>query len=264
MNISIRKIVDSPYQGRFFANQSQQSIQVKKKLEELKNSIEQSGLMQPVTLRMVGDNYEIIDGHRRVEAYKQLGKGNIPAIIKEGSDKDIQVMSVVANLQRSNLSNLERAMAFEKIMTTGVFNTRKELSKAIGKDETYVGDIMNLLKLDHRILNHLATNNPTGDVRLLRLIRQAGKVDSQGVCEKQYKLYLQYVHQKWSREQLKYALEKAKNGDKPTTSKRVELNSGRKGYTLQIKDKLTKAQQTKFKEILEQKIQESLDELLND
>ncbi len=62
--------------------------------------------------------------------------------------------------------------------------------------------------MDHRILNHLATNNPTSDVRLLRLIRQAGKVDDQGVSEPQYELYLHFIYQKLNREQLRNAIKK--------------------------------------------------------
>ncbi|MDZ7742461.1 MAG: ParB N-terminal domain-containing protein [Bacteroidota bacterium] len=87
LNIPIYKIVDSPFQGRFFQAKDLKNPHVRKQLEELKRSIENAGLLQPITVRRVKDKYELIDGHRRLEAYRQLDKGNIPAIIKEADDK---------------------------------------------------------------------------------------------------------------------------------------------------------------------------------
>lgn len=261
LNIPIPKIIESPFQGRFMHAEHLNLPQVKKRLEELKTSIAESGLVQPITVRVVGDQYELIDGHRRLEAYKQLGRGNIPAIIKEADDKQTQAMSITANLQRSNLSNIERAVAFEKILAAGVFKNKKELSQAIGKDETFVGDVMNLLKMDSRIVNHLAQFNPNADVRALRIIRQVEKIDEKGVSNKQNKLYLRYVHEQLSREQLRRVVEK----EKPATTDApaaFEMKQNSRGYAIKVSHKLSKAQQARFKKILEQKIEESLNELL--
>lgn len=259
INISIPKITESPFQGRFFNTAKLENKHAKKLFNKLVISIEKLGLMQPIAVRQTGDNYELIDGHRRVAAYRQLGKGNIPAIVKEASDKDTQVMSVVANLQRSNLSNLEKAMAFEKIMNDGIFKSQKELSKAIGKDETYVGDILNLLKLDKRILEHLALNQTSGDVRLLRIIRKVEKVNKEGLSEKQYKLYLRYIHQNLSRQQLQKEIDKQSGA---ATEKNTQIAITPKGFNLQINKKLNKTQKEQFKILLEQKMTEALEDIL--
>lgn len=278
LNIPIYKIVDSPFQGRFFDDESLKNENIRKSLDELVESIRTSGLMQPIIVRLKDDKYEVVDGHRRIRAYRELDKGNIPAIVKEASDKDVQIMTVIANIQRSNLSNLEKAMAFEKILSEGVFKTKKELSKAIGKDETYVGDIMNLLKLDKRILQHLATGKNAGDVRLLRLIRKAGKVNNKGYNDAQYDLYLKHVYEKLDRDKLKALLDKKlknqpkqktkaepgqasskKQQNQPSKQKIVVRNSYN-GFNLQMKEKLNKKQKDELRGILEQKIQEVWEE----
>jgi len=263
LNIPTRNVIDSPFQGRFFKGEDLKMPYIKKQLEELKTSIENTGLLQPITVRPSGDNYELIDGHRRLEAYRQLGKGNIPAIIKEADDKDTQVMSVVANLQRSNLSNLERALAFEKILKAGVFKNKKELSRSIGKDETYVGDLMNLLNMDKRILSHLAKFNPNADVRALRIIRKSGTTNENGKSDAQNKLYLKYVHQKLSREQLQNAVQKEQ--DKLTTSsemQQVAVKNSVKGFRIDVNEKLNKSQKEHLARLLEEKLKESLREVL--
>lgn len=258
LNIPIQKIIESPFQGRFFNAENLTNIHLKKRLEELKNSISLTGLVQPITVRMIGDQYELIDGHRRVEAYRQLGKGNIPAIVKETDEKDAQVMSVVANLQRSNLSNIERAMAFEKILGAGVFESKKELSKAIGKDDTYVGDLMNMLKMDTRILSHVAELNPNADVRALRIIRKAGELDENGHSEAQHTLYLNYVHKKLSRAQLQEAVKKQQQKPGQEATSTFSVQSSSKGFRISLSQKLSKADQDRLQQLLEEKLREML------
>jgi ParB family chromosome partitioning protein len=258
LNIPIQKIIESPYQGRFFNADQLTNIHLKKRLEELKSSIAQTGLVQPITVRRIGEQYELIDGHRRVEAYRQLGKGNIPALIKETDEKDAQVMSVVANLQRSNLSNIERAMAFEKILSAGVFASKKELSKAIGKDDTYVGDLMNMLKMDTRILSHVAELNPNADVRALRIIRKAGELDENGQSDAQHTLYLNYVHQKLTRAQLQDAVKKQQQKAETQAVPKFRVQSSSKGFKISLSQKLSKADQDRLQQLLEEKLREMI------
>ncbi len=260
LNLSIGSLTESPYQGRFFDKVALKNIYTKKQLDELAASIESTGLMQPITVRMTGDNYEIIDGHRRVEAFKQLGKGNIPAIVTEGTEQEVQVMSLVANIQRSNLSNLERAMAFEKILANAVFSNKKELSVAIGKDETYVGDILNLLKMDARIVKDLAENRSISDVRMLRIIRNAHKTGSDGISDKQYELYHKVLRENLSRSQLAALIKQEKekgNLDKAAFS----INYGNNGFYVKFGKKLAAGKKAEVTQLLEMKINEILDEM---
>lgn len=258
LNIPIKKIIDSPWQGRFFDPKENKNEKVRKQLDQLKASIRESGLLQPITVHVVGEDFEIIDGHRRVQAYKELGRGNIPAIIKDGTPKEIQTMSVVANLQRSDLTLLERAVAFEKILQNGVFESKKELSKSIGKDTTYVGDVINVLKLDKRILEHIAKFDSTNDVRLLRMIRQVGDTNEEGLCEAQFNLYMRYVHQNLSRQQVQNLVD---NIDKPEPKQSYAIKSGKTGFSVKLTQKLSVAQKKRFDELLAEKMDEIMQEI---
>lgn len=260
LNIPLGKLKDSPYQGRLFDKKViEKSFYTRKKLNELAESIKSAGLMQPITVRIVDDGYEVIDGHRRIEAYKLLEKGNIQAIVKEGTDKEVQLMSVVANIQRADLSNLERALAFEKILHEGLFTNKKELSKAIGKDETYVGDIINILKMDKRIITDLSKGNRLNDLRMLRMIRNVEDVDENGKSEKQHKLYLKCITQKLTRQQLKASLEK-KNSKSEVEKVNFTLNESKYGFLVRFNGKVDKKKKQQVKELIEKQIGELLRE----
>jgi ParB family chromosome partitioning protein len=260
LRIDINKIKQSPYQGRMMGTANELSDKQKKKLEELKNSIKQNGLLQPISVVQRGDEYELIDGHRRVAAYRALGRGRINAIISDLDDKQTQVMSLVANLQRDNLNNIERALAFQKVLDTGVFANRKELSKAIGKDETYVGDTLNLLNMDKRIIEELSTHNTTNDVRLLRLIRKVEKTDENGISDKQYDLYKKAIYKKLSRADVQKLV--AKN--KTATADVFSSTGTYRKKVIQIHQKLTKPQQQKFEALLKQKLDEIMQQVMQE
>lgn len=190
-------------------------------------------------MRPVDDSYELIDGHRRVEAFRQLSKSTIPAIVQMVSNEQAQVQSIVSNLQRSNLSNLERAIAFEKKLKEGMFSSRKELSKAIGMDETYIGDILNILKMDSRIIENLSSEDSPQDVRLLRMIRNVEKLNDSGPSEKQFKLYNKLNDEKLSRSQLQKEVNLIK---KPKEKKDLEVKARKDGFTINIFKNMNKEQ----------------------
>ncbi len=116
------------------------------------------------------------------------------AIVKEFDDRQAQIHSVIGNLQRENLSSIERALAFRKILDKGLFKDKRELSRVIGKDETYIGDLLNTLNLDHRIIDDLVKNRTTDDVRLLRVIRRVEPVNAKKESKKQFDLYMRFKH----------------------------------------------------------------------
>jgi ParB family chromosome partitioning protein len=174
IKIALSKLKDSPYQGRILSTPGSEKGKVDKSLSELARNIREQGLMSPIIVRQTeADVYEIIDGHRRVEAHRMNQSDEIDAIIRAYPDKEAQVFSIVSNLLHRNLSTIEMAVALRKIEKSKLFDTREQLSQAIGKDPTYVGDLINTLKMDHRIIEHLAEFRSTDDVRLLRAIRRA-------------------------------------------------------------------------------------------
>jgi ParB family transcriptional regulator, chromosome partitioning protein len=202
-NINISDIIESPYQGRMYEIIGDIPEKDEARIVELADSIELNGLLQPIVVRSVDNNkYEVIDGHRRVIAYNKLGFKKINAIIKKYSDKEAQVFSVIGNLQRKNLSPIENAIAFKKILAKKIFPSNAALSKALGKDPTYVGDVLNILKMDKRIIDDLLQNKTLNDTRLLRLIRNAYPLKyGKDTCEKQYEFYKYIITNKLSRRQ---------------------------------------------------------------
>lgn len=198
-NINLNDLQESPWQGRFLGFGEIKSNLILKNITLLAENIKQSGLLNPVIVREKDGKYEIIDGHRRVEACRILKNPEIKAIIKNVSDADSQALSVIANLQREDLNAIEKAMAFKKIMDSGIIKDKRALSKKIGKDETYVGDVLNTLKMDSRIVNDLLENKTTDDVRLLRSIRKADPNTIDGKSEKQWQIYQEFKTENLSR-----------------------------------------------------------------
>ena len=205
--VPLGRIDESPFQGRFLDfNQrpGEQFLSTEKDIEELARSISKAGLLQPVLLRPLNNGkFELIDGHRRLVAYRFLGKSAIPAIVRSMSDRDAQIQSIVGNLQRKNLTKIELASAYRKVLDNGLFSTAKELSVALGKDETFVADTLSLLKLDNQIIDDLGRNDTIKDVRLLRQIRKYAPIDEAGRSPAQYELYKRLIDEKLTREDVR-------------------------------------------------------------
>lgn len=218
-------------------------------------SIDKNGLMQPIIVRPVESGYEVIDGHRRVKAMRKLGRGQILAIARVVSDKKAQIMHVISNLQRKNLKPVELALTYQKMLDSRIFKDKRELSKAIGKDETYVGDLLSTLQLDSRIIEDLAKNNLIKDLRILRLIRLYEPVDKNGTSDAQWELYRKVLFSKMSRKELAIHLKKpagnpgVKAWKMKQTGKKVTINL-ETGILSQVqKDKLMKLIAEKMQEI---------------
>lgn len=200
--IKLSNLDESPFQGRIIPNEKGEQHALVGRLKSLADSISAHGLANPIIVRQMNDRFEIIDGHRRTEAFKMLGRGDILAIVKDFDDRQAQIHSVIGNLQRENLSSIERALAFRKILDKGLFKDKRELSRVIGKDETYIGDLLNTLNLDHRIIDDLVKHRTTDDVRLLRIIRRVESVNGKKESKKQFDLYMRFKHGQLSRLQV--------------------------------------------------------------
>ena len=116
-------------------------------LEELSRSIGEKGILQPVVVRSVGDDFQLIVGERRVRAAKLAGLKMIPAIVRNVShDREILELALVENLQREDLNPIDEARAYEKLMKDCGL-TQKEVSQKVGKERTSVANALRLLKL---------------------------------------------------------------------------------------------------------------------
>ena len=181
------------------------------------------------------------------------------SIIKDVSDRDAQVMHVIGNLQRKNLKPIEQSLTYQKMLDTGIFRDKRELSKAISKDETFVGDLIAMLQLDSRIIDDLAKNNLIKDLRILRLIRLSAVVDKNGVSDAQWELYRKVLFAKMGRKELSVLLKKAEKG---TALKTWRMKTTAKKVTISIETgKMDQATRDKFLKLISDKMKEISDSL---
>lgn len=118
-----------------------------KGLEDLARSINEYGLLNPIILSKAGDYYEILAGERRYRASKLNGATEIEAIIKDYEDKDVEILSLIENVQREDLSSIEEATAYKKLYET--YNlTQDQIAEKMGKSRSYIANTMRLLKLE--------------------------------------------------------------------------------------------------------------------
>ncbi len=122
-------------------------------LKELALSIEKNGVLQPILVRKDKNNpvmFEIIAGERRWRAATLAGISEIPAVIKDLSDKETFEIGLIENLQRENLSPIEEANGYKKLMTSFDY-TQEDISKIINKSRSYIANILRLLSLPKEV-----------------------------------------------------------------------------------------------------------------
>lgn len=116
-------------------------------LEELATSIRELGIIQPLTLRSVGDNaYQIISGERRYRAALLAGLDTVPAYIRTANDSEVTEMALIENIQREDLNAIEIALTFRKLIDQYKL-TQERLSERIGKKRATIANFLRLLKL---------------------------------------------------------------------------------------------------------------------
>ncbi|MBL7576283.1 chromosome partitioning protein, ParB family [Peptoniphilus asaccharolyticus DSM 20463] len=144
--IEISKIKPNEKQARKLFNEE--------KLKELSESIAEFGVIQPLILKQIGEEYQIIAGERRYRAAKMAALEEVPAIIKNISEEEADKISLIENVQRVDLNPIEEALGYKSVMKEyGI--TQEELSDAIGKSRQYIGNTVRLLKLEPRVIEFL-------------------------------------------------------------------------------------------------------------
>lgn len=145
-DLELDKIIPNRYQPRrTFSDES---------IQELAQTINEEGLLQPIIVREDGDNYEIIAGERRYRAVKSLGWEKIPAIVNNMDDDKAASLAVIENLQRENLNPIDEAQAYKSLMDLNDL-TQTALAKDIGKSQSYVANKLRLLKLSQKVQDAL-------------------------------------------------------------------------------------------------------------
>ena len=139
VNLDLKDVLPNRFQPRI--KFSEESIQ------ELANSIKEHGVIQPIVVRNIGDKYEIIAGERRYKASLLAGKQTIPAIINNLSDKDSSEVALIENVQRKDLTPIEEAISYKKILDMG-YLTQETLASKLGKNQSTIANKLRLLNLD--------------------------------------------------------------------------------------------------------------------
>jgi ParB family chromosome partitioning protein len=159
--IPVGKISPNPYQPRTEFDPIA--------LDELKKSILENGLIQPITVRRSGsDNYELISGERRLRSCKEIGIREVPAyIIKVDTKEAMLALALIENIQREKLNAIEVANAYKRLMEECNL-TQEEIAEKVGKDRTTVTNFIRLLKLPLKVQASLAKDEiTTGHARAL-------------------------------------------------------------------------------------------------
>lgn len=143
-------------------------------MRELEASLRSSGLLQPITVRRLGDAFELIAGERRVRAASNLGWTEISAMVRDFDDRTMLVLALVENLQRANLNPLEEARGYKRLIDE--FNlTHQQVADAVGKDRTTITNLLRILALPDVVQKMVEVGNlSTGHARALLGLSDSG------------------------------------------------------------------------------------------
>lgn len=159
-SVEVERIAPNPYQPREHFDE--------KMLEELKNSIAEKGLVQPVTVRLHNSGYQLIAGERRLRAVRDLGMEFIPAYVLEVIDEEEMLeLSIIENIHREDLNPIDIARGYQRLIDE-INLTQEEVARKVGKDRSTVANFLRLLKLPRRIQESLLSGELTmGHARAL-------------------------------------------------------------------------------------------------
>src|SRR5213593_478836 len=139
VDLPVREIRPNPFQPR-------QDVDAAS-LEELKSSIQQAGLLQPVVVRTAANGgYELIAGERRLRACQALGWERVPAVKREVDDRTVLTLALIENLQRDDLSPVDEARGYDRLIAEFSL-AQQDVADAVGRDRSTVANALRLLKL---------------------------------------------------------------------------------------------------------------------
>ena len=140
VDLSLDLIEVNPYQPRSYFNEEA--------LNELAGSIKELGVIQPITVRKLGENkFQIVSGERRFRASKLIGTKKIPAYVRTANDQEMLEMALVENIQRKDLDPIEVALSYQRLIDE-INLTQEQMSIRVGKKRSTITNYLRLLKLD--------------------------------------------------------------------------------------------------------------------
>lgn len=148
-DIKIDSLRENPHQPRTSMDQV--------KLDELKNSILERDLLQPIIVRPLPENpklFQIIAGHRRTAAMKLLGRDSIPALIMKSGSRDLKIDALIENIQRVDLSPLDEALAIKEIISDSGMK-QQDVAKMLGKSKAYVSQALKIASMSPDVIQKI-------------------------------------------------------------------------------------------------------------
>ncbi|MDQ6595335.1 MULTISPECIES: ParB/RepB/Spo0J family partition protein [Bacillus] len=197
--IKLKELRPNPYQPRKTFQQEA--------IDELKASILEHGILQPLVVRKSIKGYEIVVGERRFRAAKEAKLQAVPAVVRELSEQQMMELAVIENLQREDLSPIEEAIAYQTLMEK-LKLTQEEVAKRLGKSRPHVANHVRLLSLPAKIQELISNGKISmGHGRALLGLRQkeklpilVEKVINEGLNVRQLEKLIQQLNDNVSRE----------------------------------------------------------------
>ena len=174
LEVNIKEVEPNPHQPRQEFDEG--------KLRELADSITESGLLQPIIVRKHGTKYQIVAGERRWRAFRLAGIDRIPVIVKDTSDKKMLLESFVENIQRADLTSIERENAIYELWKSGEFSSQRNLAKALGYVVSTVSELVEAkefrdrmgVRLPNTVATHaIADTQGLDDATRMKLLQKA-------------------------------------------------------------------------------------------
>lgn len=197
--IKIQQITENPFQPRKVFDEVA--------IQELSDSIQEHGILQPIIVRKKGKKYEIVVGERRYRAAKLAGLAVVPAIVKGFTEQQMMELAILENLQREDLTPIEEAEAYNSLIEKLGF-TQEELAKRLGKSRPHIANHVRLLGLPEEIRQLMNEGKLSmGHGRALlglkkkkQILEVADKVLKQGLNVRQLEALVQSYNEDVSRE----------------------------------------------------------------
>lgn len=145
--VPLRQIRPNPYQPRRVFDEAA--------LQELRSSLEQHGLLQPVVVRESGGSFELISGERRWRAAQLAGWAKIPALVREASDDELLELALVENVQRQDLDPIEKARGYRR-MVADLGLTQEAVAQKVGLQRATIANHVRLLELPEPVQDAVA------------------------------------------------------------------------------------------------------------
>ncbi|MCL4139258.1 UNVERIFIED_CONTAM: hypothetical protein GTU68_027887 [Idotea baltica] len=169
IEVTVSSLIANPNQPRQFFSDEE--------ISELAQSLKKSGVLQPILIRLATDSkdssetkYEIIAGERRYRAAKKAGLTRIPALLRELTEREVLEVSIVENVQRSQLNAVEEAQAYARLLTEFELS-QEEVATTVGKDRATIANSLRLLKLSPKVQDMLISEQlSAGHARALLML----------------------------------------------------------------------------------------------